>query len=102
MTTTTQTTADPIKSLIDAYLAALHYAEEASDAASDMSDEAYQELAGRTHLPLRESLIRSAEVATTAEGARAALDLARREYVIGDTPLIPRMLDAAAGYFDRA
>jgi len=91
---------DPIMSLITAYDAALNYAEEVSRAAEDMSDEDYAELSAKTHLPLREALISSSEAATTAEGARAALDLARREFAIGDTPLIPRMLEAAAGYFD--
>lgn len=92
---------DPIASLIAAYDAALNYAEEVSRGAEDMSDADYAELSAKTHLPLREALINSTEAATTEEGARAALDLARREYAIGDTPLIPRMLDAAAGYFDQ-
>lgn len=92
---------DPIMSLITAYDAALNYAEEVSRAAEDMSDADYAELSAKTHLPLREALIHSTEAATTAEGARAALDLARREYAIGDTPLIPRMLEAAAGYLDQ-
>lgn len=92
---------DPIMSLITAYDAALKYAEDVSRAAEDMSDAVYAALSEKTHLPLREALINSTEAATTAEGARAALDLARREYAIGDTPLIPRMLDAAVGYFDQ-
>lgn len=96
------TLADPILSLITAYNGALAYAEETAASAPDMTDEQYDRLSAVTYLPLREALIKSREVATTAEGARAALDLARKEYSIGTTPLIPRMLEAAAGYFAQA
>lgn len=89
---------DLILVLITAYTSALAYAEEFNRAAGELSDDAYQELASKTHYPLRQALIDSTEVATTAEGARAALALAMHEYEIGETPLISRMMEAAHGY----
>lgn len=94
----TAATNDPILSLIEAYLSALHYCE----SVEGLDDDAYQTLASKTHYPLREALIRSTEVATSAEGARAALNLAIHEYRIGASPLIERMMQAAAGYLATA
>ena len=99
---TTTATQDPILSIITAYTSALAYAEEVERAAGGMSDDDYAALASKTHSPLRQALIDSTDVATTAEGARAALALAMHEYKIGETPLIDRMMDAAAGYLARA
>lgn len=99
---TTTATPDPIMQLIIAYTSALAYAEEVNRAAGEMSDDAYEALASKTHYPIRQALIDSTEFATSAEGARAALNLAIQQRMIGDTPLIDRMMDAAAGYLARA
>lgn len=98
---TTTSSHDRIMSLVTAYTSALAYAEEVNRATGGMSDEDYDALASKTHYPLRQALIESTEVATTAEGACAALALAMHEYEIGETPLIPRMMEAAYGYFIR-
>lgn len=100
--TTTTVAQDPILLLINAYCSALTYAEQVNRAAGEMSDEDYEALASKTHYPIRQALIDSTEFATSAEGARAALNLAIQQRTIGDTPLIDRMMDAAAGYLARA
>jgi hypothetical protein len=94
------TTPDPLLLLINSYRDAVRYCDSLPELAQD--DDAYMALAEKTYFPLQKALINSKEIATTAEGARAALDLAREQYKIGETPLIGRMMEAAAGYLATA
>lgn len=65
----------------------------------ELDDEAFFPEFLKTCEPIRLRILECASPAATLAGAHACVHLARQEYEVADTDMIPHLLDAALGYF---
>jgi hypothetical protein len=65
----------------------------------DLGDDAYFPEFLKTCEPIRLRILDCKSPATTLAGAHACVHLARQEYEVADTDMIPHLLDAALGFF---